>query len=91
MLVLKPPYQLEFEQNGACALAGVRTPVDYQLILASGQKVNQTEKFGFGQLVNATGGPVYEVIMSILHRSTIVSKDSTNSQDTVHKSDCNTA
>ena len=41
---------------------GVRTPVDYELILASGQKVNQTERFGFGQLVNATMGPVFEVI-----------------------------
>lgn len=36
--------------------------MDYELILASGQKVNQTERFGFGQLVNATMGPVFEVI-----------------------------
>ena len=42
-------------------VAGVDTPVSYNVILQSGQKVNQNEKFGFGQQVNITGGAVYEV------------------------------
>jgi hypothetical protein len=40
---------------------GVQTPVSYNVILQSGQKANQSEKFGFGQQVNATGQAVYEI------------------------------